>query len=101
MTLHTVNKSPFEKNSLENCLRFARQDHSILLFEDGIYGALKGTRFEGLLTEALKSYNIYVLVPDLEARGMRTDNVIDGIKSTDYAGFVDLVAENKTVQAWV
>jgi hypothetical protein len=32
---------------------------------------------------------------------MRTDDVIDGIKSTDYAGFVDMVAENKTVQAWL
>jgi len=101
MLLHTVNKSPFDKNSLEDCLRFARQGHSILLFEDGVYGALKGTRFEKLLSDALKSYNVYVLAPDLEARGMRTENVIDGIKPTDYAGFVDLVAENKTVQAWL
>ena len=101
MMLHTVNKSPFEKNSLENCLRFARQGHSILLFEDGVYGALTGTSKETLLKEALKSYNIYVLGPDLEARGMRTDDVIDGIKSTDYAGFVDLVASNQTVQAWL
>ncbi|MCK5716860.1 MAG: sulfurtransferase complex subunit TusB [Thiomargarita sp.] len=99
--LHTVNKSPFDKNSLENCLRFARKGHSILLFEDGIYGALKGTRFETLIAEGLKSSTIYVLVPDLEARGMRMDNVIDGVKATDYAGFVDLSAENKTVQAWL
>ncbi len=99
--LHTVNKSPFEANSLETCLRFASAGHSILLFEDGIYGALKGTRFESLITDSLKSYNIYVLVPDVEARGMRTDNVIDGIKSVDYAGFVDLTVENKTVQAWL
>jgi tRNA 2-thiouridine synthesizing protein B len=99
--LHTVNKSPFEKNSLESCLRIARQGHSILLFEDGIYAALKGTRFETLLTEAIKSYNIYVLVPDLEARGMDKENVIVGIKPTDYAGFVDLAAENKTVPAWL
>ena len=99
--LHTVNKSPFEANSLENCLRLARQGHTILLFEDGIYGALAGTRFEKPITDALKrSYNIYVLVPDLEARGMRTDNVIDGIKTVDYAGFVDLAVENSVVQAW-
>lgn len=100
--LHTVNKSPFEKNSLESCLRFARKNHSIMLYEDGVYGALKGTRFESLLREALnKSYHIYVLVADLEARGMRAENIIDGIKLADYAGFVDLAAENKTVQAWV
>jgi tRNA 2-thiouridine synthesizing protein B len=101
MTLHTVNKSPFDKNSLESCLRLARQGHSILLFEDGIYGALKGTRFEQLVTNALKSYNIYALEADIEARGMRADKVIDGIKMVDYAGFVDLVAENQRVQAWL
>jgi tRNA 2-thiouridine synthesizing protein B len=99
--LHTINKSPFETNSLETCLRFARAGHSVLLFEDGIYGAFKGTRFESLITESLKSKNIYVLVPDVEARGMRTDNVIDGIKTVDYAGFVDLTVDNKTVQAWL
>jgi len=79
--LHTVNKSPFDRNSLESCLRFAHQGHSILLFEDGVYGALKGTRFETLLTEALKSYNIYVLVPDIEARGMRTDGIIKAVQA--------------------
>jgi tRNA 2-thiouridine synthesizing protein B len=99
--LHTVNKSPFDRNSLESCLRFAHHGHSVLLFEDGIYGALKGTRFETLLKDGLKSYNIYVLKPDLEARGMRTDNVIEGIKPVEYADFVDLVVENKTVQAWL
>lgn len=99
--LHTVNKSPFEANSLENCLRFARQGHTILLFEDGIYGALAGTRFKDPIIDALKSYDIYVLTPDLEARGMRMDNVIDGIKKVDYAGFVDLVADHSVVQAWL
>jgi tRNA 2-thiouridine synthesizing protein B len=99
--LHTVNKSPFEKNSLESCLRFARSGSAILLYEDGIYAALKGTRFESAITEALKNHAIYVLTADVEARGMRVDNVIAGIKSTDYAGFVDLVTESNTVQAWV
>jgi tRNA 2-thiouridine synthesizing protein B len=99
--LHTVNKSPYGTSSLSSCLRLALKGHSILLFEDGIYGALTGTCFETILTEALKRYNIYVLVSDIEARGMRTDDVIEGIKTVDYAGFVDLVAENNAVQAWL
>jgi tRNA 2-thiouridine synthesizing protein B len=99
--LHTVNKSPFRENALESCLRLARSGSAILLYEDGIYAALKGTRFESTITEALKSHAIYVLVADVEARGMRVENVIDGIKPTDYAGFVDLVVENNTVQSWL
>ena len=39
--LHTVNKSPFEKNSLESCTRLAVKGGSILLTEDGVYGAIK------------------------------------------------------------
>ncbi|MBF0334232.1 MAG: sulfurtransferase complex subunit TusB, partial [Alphaproteobacteria bacterium] len=41
--LHTVNKSPFEKNALESCLSHAVEGASILLIEDGVYAALGGT----------------------------------------------------------
>jgi tRNA 2-thiouridine synthesizing protein B len=99
--LHTVNKSPFEKNSLESCLRLATAGDAVLLFEDGVYGAVKGTRLAETVSNALANNKIYVLVSDLEARGMKTDKVIDGIETVDYAGFVDLVADNKSVQAWL
>jgi tRNA 2-thiouridine synthesizing protein B len=99
--LHTINKSPFEKNSLQSCLALARPGSAILLFEDGIYAALKGTRFEATVTQALQKHNIYVLAPDLEARGMAAERVIAGVRLTDYAGFVDLVTENNAVQAWL
>ena len=32
--LHTVNKSPFEKTTLDSCLRFAQEGSAILLIED-------------------------------------------------------------------
>jgi len=99
--LHTVNKSPFERNSLESCLKFANQGDPVLLFEDGVYAALKGTQAEGSLKAALAEQSLYVLGPDLAARGFAEDRVIDGIKVVDYAGFVDLAAGNDKVQAWL
>jgi len=99
--LHTVNKSPFERNSLESCLKFANRGDPVLLFEDGVYAALKGTNAEQPLKAALAEQSIYVLGPDLAARGFAEDRVIDGIKVVDYAGFVDLAAENDKVQAWL
>jgi tRNA 2-thiouridine synthesizing protein B len=42
-----------------------------------------------------------VLGPDLAARGLSEERVIDGISVVDYAGFVDLAAENDKVQAWL
>ena len=53
--LHTVNKSPFEKNSLETCLRLAEDNSSILLIEDGVYGALKNTTIESSIINAQKT----------------------------------------------
>ena len=63
--LHTVNKSPFEKNSLETCLRLAEDNSSILLIEDGVYGALKNTSFESSIISSQKVSKFYVLGPIL------------------------------------
>ena len=98
--LHTVNKSPFEKDSLESCIRCSTDGAAILLIEDGVYVATDGTSYSDMIKEAMSSKTIYALQPDLEARGV-AGKVIDGIKLVDYAGFVDLVAENDSVQSWL
>jgi tRNA 2-thiouridine synthesizing protein B len=100
-TLHTVNKSPFEKPSLDACLAHASAGASVLLLEDGVYAASKGTSIEPRVKQALDSVKVFVLGPDLVARGLSEDRVIDGISVVDYAGFVDLAAENDKVQAWL
>ena len=99
--LHTVNKSPFEKNSLESCLRFSVPGSVILLFEDAVYGAVKGTAAEEMVASAMGDKKIYALGPDLKARGMDQSRLIDGVELVDYAGFVDLVEANDKVQAWL
>ena len=98
--LHTVNKSPTERNTLESCLKYLKKGSAVLLIEDGVYGALKGTTTTKMVEQTLKNFPIYALYPDVEARGMQ-DRVIDGIKLVDYSGFVDLVAEHPTVRAWL
>ncbi|KXX63492.1 sulfurtransferase complex subunit TusB [Marichromatium gracile] len=99
--LHTVNKSPFERNSLESCVQFASDGAAVLLFEDGVYAALAGTGAESRVREALGRLEFYVLGPDLKARGLSEDRIIEGIGVVDYAGFVDLAAEHDKVQAWL
>jgi tRNA 2-thiouridine synthesizing protein B len=99
--LHTVNKSPLDKNALDSCLRFAADGSAILLIEDGVYAAVKGTAVEGRIREAMGRHKVYALGPDLRARGLKDDRVIDGIALVDYAGFVDLVESTDKVQAWL
>ena len=98
--LHTVNKSPFDHNTLETCLRFAKQGSAVLLIEDGVYAAVRETAVAKQVQDALKSVSIYALKSDLEARGMQ-NRVMDGIQLVDYGGFVDLVVAHNTVQSWV
>jgi tRNA 2-thiouridine synthesizing protein B len=99
--LHTVNKSPFERTALASCLRYARDGDAILLYEDGVYAARKSQATAADIKAAAARFKLFVLGPDLEARGIATDQVIDGIRIVDYGGFVDLAAENGPVQAWL
>jgi tRNA 2-thiouridine synthesizing protein B len=100
-TLHTVNKSPFDKNSLESCVRLAAKGGSVLMIEDGVYGAMKGTAKSAVVEDAKGDLSFYVLGPDLKARGIDESKLIDGVTVVDYSGFVNLTVENDKVQAWV
>lgn len=99
--LHTMNKSPFEKTTLESCLRLAKAGSAVLLIEDGVYAALQDTKVSATVAEKMKELSFYVLQPDVEARGLADKPLIDGIKSVDYGGFVDLVEEHETSTAWL
>jgi tRNA 2-thiouridine synthesizing protein B len=97
--LHIVNKSPLERPSLDAVLQTGDAG-AILLIEDGVYGATKGSAGEAKLKSALGKFKVYALAPDLEARGI-ADRLMDGVTAVDYGGFVDLVCENKTCQSWL
>ncbi len=97
--LHIVNKSPFSSQALDSCVQ-AASGGDLLLIEDGVYAASSGTVADRFMRDIMKRFRVFVLGPDLEARGL-ADRLIDGITPVDYAGFVDLVAGNKTCQSWL
>jgi tRNA 2-thiouridine synthesizing protein B len=99
--LHTINKSPFDKNSLSDCLRRVRTGSSVLLIEDGVYGALRNTSVSEQITDRNSEIKFYALAPDLAARGLSEKPLIDGMTLVDYDGFVDLVEECSSVQSWL
>ena len=99
--LHLINKSPFEKNSLDSCLRTAQSGSSILLLEDGVYAAVANAEHAAKVAARVGDLSIYVLGPDVAARGLNDSPMIDGITVVDYEGFVDLVAEHDANQSWL
>jgi len=94
-----MNKSPFEKNSLETCLRIAVEGSSVLLIEDGVYAAMNGTSINSMLNDAGNRLQFYVLGPDLKARGLSEEDVMDCIEVVDYDGFVELVVGHDATHA--
>jgi tRNA 2-thiouridine synthesizing protein B len=98
--LHTVNKSPLERNTFDSCLAHVKKGSAVLLIEDGVYAAVKGTASAKKIEQAMKTVPVYALQPDIEARGIQ-GRILDGVKLVDYGGFVDLAAEYPTVQSWL
>jgi len=98
--LHIINKSPFDTNALDTCLRMAQPGHAVLLIEDGVYAATQGSATAERMRQAAAKLSLFVLQPDLDARGM-TARLLDGISLVDYAGFVDLVEKYPTSQSWL
>lgn len=96
--LYMVNKSPLMFKNLESALRIAPAGAPILLYEDGVYGAIKGTAAEAIVVDALEKRPVYALKPDLDARGL--DALLDGVETIDYDGFVALV-EAHHVAPWL
>src|SRR5665647_1610270 len=98
--LHIINKSPFETNTLDTCLRMAQPGHALLLIEDGVYAATTGSAAEARVREACTTLKVYALQPDMDARGV-TSKVIDGVTLVDYGGFVDLAEQHDTSHSWL
>ncbi len=97
--LHTVNKSPFERNTLASCVANIDDTGIILLIEDGVLGATNSTK-SSLIEVLVKAGRVYALQADLEARGV-ANKVMDGVQLVDYKGFVKLVVEHEASASWL
>jgi len=95
--LHIVNKSPYDRNSLDTAVSYKADGDIFLLIEDGVYAAMKG----GAAAAKLGGCSVSVLGADIAARGIAEEKLIDGVSVIDYAGFVDLVEANEKVQSWL
>jgi len=100
-TLHTVNKSSYDRNTLETCVSLTTKGSEVILIEDGVYSAVKAGNKASLIANAMGDVNFYVLGPDLKARGLNESQLIDGIKVVGYSDFVELSVKNDKVSSWL
>lgn len=99
-TLHTINKSPYSNTSLASCLQVCTKYDAILLLEDGVFGASKGSplaeQLQRLIADNIK---VYAMINDVKARGIG-EKLLDNIQLIDYENFVQLTIEHRCVQSW-
>ena len=96
--LHIINKPASQAGALMACLRVAGPEDALLLIENGVYNALDNAinrrALDGLANP------LYVLAPDLKARGFNGEDIIHGIEQVDYRGFVDLTVQHPLSVSW-
>ena len=95
--LHTVNQSPFSHRALKNCLDRIQLGDSILLLENGVYGALAAQPWALQMNPA---FQFYAIKEDIDARGLNTNLLLSHISLIDYTAFVQLSVEHTLVHSW-
>jgi len=99
--LHLVKDSPFENTKLVLCIQRAAPGQTILLIEEAVYGAKRGSSVAPAVIKGLGALSICVLAPDLEARGILAEEILTGIRRVNYEEFVDLAANSKRIHTWL
>jgi tRNA 2-thiouridine synthesizing protein B len=97
--LHIVNRAPSVGGMPERLVGLLGAGDGLLLIENGVYGALRGVlRVERY--PILAEVSRFVLVSDLEQRGLALERCDSSFQVTDYAGFVDLIARFDASISW-
>ncbi|HCS26403.1 MAG TPA: sulfurtransferase complex subunit TusB [Spongiibacteraceae bacterium] len=90
-TVHLIQKSPFDGQALESCLRVCAPNDLIVLMYDAVYAATMPRQWPATA--------VYALADDVSARGI-SDKLQRGIDTIDYTGLVELCAAHRHSQSW-
>ncbi|MEE9395765.1 MAG: sulfurtransferase complex subunit TusB [Methylococcales bacterium] len=99
--LHLVQDSPTENNKLVLCIERAVPGQTILLIEEAVYGARCDSSVVAQVMKGIEVLTICALAPDLEARGILTEETLPSIRRISYEEFVDLAANSKHIHTWL
>lgn len=94
--LHLIFQSPLEIATLQ---RIGNGD-AVLFLENAVLCLLKNGAYYSLLTEMLATNSLFVLVSDIETRGIAAAELIETIEVIDYSDWVELTTQHQPVQSW-
>ncbi|MFX1497046.1 MAG: DsrH/TusB family sulfur metabolism protein [Promethearchaeota archaeon] len=77
-------------------------DISFIFMHDGVIGLTKESKLNDPLLSLIDlNISLYILLPDLKARGINPDKVLDNIIKIEYEILVDLLARNSRIVSWL
>jgi tRNA 2-thiouridine synthesizing protein B len=98
--LHLVTRSPFASTALEDALRCSAQADGILLMHDAVIAAPTAVALPQHLAARFSTRRLFVLGPDLAARGMGLMKLRGGIQVVDDAAFLGLACAHHSSLTW-
>ena len=96
--LHIINCTQYGSDLESGPFAMMSEKDAVILIENGVYHAIS-TVENRTLTGAVSGV-VYVLLPDLHARGINQQSLLADVKPVDYDGFVDLTAQFSTSVSW-
>jgi tRNA 2-thiouridine synthesizing protein B len=94
--LHLIFQSPLQTATLQ---RIGKGD-AVLFLENALFYLLKNAALNADLQTLSGRTQLFVLDSDLETRGIAAEELSSGINVINYAGWVSLTTEHKTIQSW-
>jgi len=94
--LHLIAQSPIDTAIFQ---RLGAGD-DLLFLDKAVLNLLQKGQLNKTLTALLAQHQLYALADDLEVRGIRAAELLKGIKTIDYVGFVELTVSNPLIQTW-
>jgi sulfur relay protein TusB/DsrH len=99
-TLHIVNRGPSGSSALLRCLNSTNPGDVLLLIEDAVAVAVRGSDGEELLSQRGPGLTIYALKPSLRERSLLHEPLMADIDAIEFEAFVDLTVACDTSVSW-
>ena len=94
--LHIISHSPIRGGILK---RLGEGD-AVILIADAVISLMHKGEMTDQWNKVLKSHRICALQADLEARGIKAEDIVPGIEIVDDYGFVQLTIDKSSVCSW-
>ena len=94
--LHLIFQSPLLPSTLQ---RIGNGD-AVLFLENSVMQLLKQGANNSVLNAMLATNRLFVLLSDIETRGISADELVPGIAVIDYSGWVTLTTQYQRIQSW-